>query len=167
MPTEYSWPRLRSLLDQAISSERGITVKYDSWSVAERVRSNMYKIRDTQRRESRKVYPDPMHPSHGVSAYDGIIFWLRSTISRRDQEVVFSDGSIAQLPDDPIGAKKENENLFPGRTVTVSVTTEKGRASVKNAPSYKEAWDILRRDFPCYLVMENGYNTDHLEIHQL
>ena len=156
-----SWPRLRAILDEAIATEFGIIVEYSSWVEAETVRANAYKIRDALRRKSRSDYPDIDDPRHGVSIYDGLIFWLRPQISRKQMTVIFADGDRPYLPDDPRGKHTEDENLFPGERVTLILADG---AKVENAPSFKEAWKILRVDYPCDLVIENGYNLGKLKI---
>ncbi len=171
MPTEYSWPRLRAILDQASASPRGIIVSYDSWVIAERVRANMYKIRDMQRKQARKTFPEPDDPRHGISAYDGLLFWLKSSIPRTNFVVKFhSDGEIetfaGELPETTRKLDEEAE-LFPGKCVTLSIETTKGHARVEFAPTYRDAWRILRQDFPCDLVIENGYDTSNLEIREI
>lgn len=163
MPTEASWPRLRALLDRALESEKGISVRYDSWDTATVVRRNIYKIRDMQRAQSRKTYPDPENPGHGISAYDGLVIWLRSSISRRDMTVTFHNvDEILKWENihEPVGKRMEDEDLFPGRCCTVRA----GDTLVEYAPSFKEAWNIIRRDHPCDLIIESGYTLEGLKI---
>ena len=174
-PNDYSWPRLRAILDEAIASPHGISVAYPTWATAERVRASMYKIRTMQRTVARKTFPDPEHPSHGVSSYDGIMFWLRSTISRKDIKVRFHSKEeidkhemfVGDLYPEPTNKRDEKADLFPGKCVTVTVTTSAGEAIIEYASSYKVAWELLRRDFPCDLILENGYTLENLEITQL
>jgi len=179
MPNDFSWPRIRAILDTALESKHGIVVPYPTWSVAARIRINAYKIRKMQRDESRKFYPDPTDPNHGVSPYDGLTMWLRSSISRQQLLVQFhTESEISELnanaePVDPavlpeyIGKTSENENLFPGKCVTLTVETPRGPAIISHAPSFRIAWEILREDFPCDLVIENGYTLDGLNITEL
>lgn len=163
MPTEHSWPRLRAILDKAVESPYGIEVVYADWQTAERVRQNMYKIRDMMRRDSRRIYTDPLDPNHGISAYDGLTFWIRSTISRLDQKVEFIDGkSPPPILTEMYGKKFENENLFPGRKVKLTI----GDATCEGT-TYQEAWEVLRRDYPATLIIENGYNLDNLDIKEI
>lgn len=167
MPTDYSWPRLRAILDEALLSERGIKIRYPTWNEASQVRQNMYKIRDTQRKEARKIF-EPTDPSYGVSAYDGLTMWLRSTVKRTDMHVVFAaTGEEVLLPDLKPNKRGEDENLYKDVSVTVTVETIMGAVTVENAPSFREAWRIIRQDFPCDLIIENGYSTDHLNIEVL
>jgi len=132
----------------------------------------MYKIRDVIRRTSRQIYPDPSDPGHGTSPYDGLSFWLKSTIRRRDMKILFHrEGEIIEylstLPE-PEGKRNENLSLFPGECVTLRITAPSGHvAEACFAPSFKRAWQIIRQDFPCNLVIENGYSTEHLNIQQL
>lgn len=172
MPNDNSWPRVRALLDEAVQSPRGIVALYDNWSTAERVRANIYKIREMQRRESRKMYPDPLDPSHGVSTYDGLAFWLRSTVARKTLNVHFH--SAEELDElsaldllEPVGKREENQDLFPGKCVTLTLETPQGIATISHAPSFKVAWEILRLDFPTELIIENGYSLDGMNIRQL
>lgn len=175
MPTEYSWPRLRAILDESISSPHGIAVSYPDWQTAERVRASMYKIREMQRKAARKTYPDPSHPSHGISAYDGIMFWIKSSISRKDIKITFHskeeidihEQRVSETYKEPTNKRDETADLFPGQCLTMTVTTPMGEAIVEYAPSYKIAWNLLRRDFPCQLILENGYSLENLEITQL
>lgn len=169
MATEYNWPRVRAILDEAISSERGIIIRYDTWSLASRVRSNAYKVREMLRRQSRKEFPDAEDPMHGISPYDGLVMWMRSSISRKEMHVNFhSEAEIQKYQvtyvgeeyPEPLQKNQENENLFPGQCVTLTV----GQATVAYAPSFKEAWSILRQDFPCDLVIENNYDLTGLDI---
>ena len=174
-PNEYSWPRLRAILDEAISSPHGISVAYPNWQTADRVRASMYKIRAMQRTVARRTFPDPSHPSHGVSSYDGIMLWLRSSISRKDIKVRFHNKeeidkhelTVSDLYGEATGKPSEKADLYPSKCLTMTVTTPAGEATVEYAPSYKIAWEILRRDFPCDLILENGYTLENLEITQL
>ena len=187
MINQTSWPRLRAILDEAIQTERGVIVHYDTWTTAELVRAQMYKIRDMQRRQARKTYPDPEHPSYNVSAYDGLTFWLRSSVKRTNMTVHFHNEEaiekyltkqgrkqelanqppadalavsiVGDLVSEPESKKDEKSNLFPGECVTVSVETEDDKViTVSFAPNFQTAWRLIRNDFPCDLVIENGYS---------
>lgn len=164
MATEHSWPRLRRLLDEACQTERGIAVTYPTWVIAERVRANMYKVRDMHRRQSKKTFPDPEDPRHGVSAYDGLSFWLRSSLSRQKMILTFASGETGEM-EIPTSTSKKDEipDLFPSERVTIQI----GEARVENAPSYRHAWIALRADFPTQLIIENGYDITGLEIQTL
>lgn len=185
MSTENSWPRVRALMDRALDSERGIAVTYPSFSAAERVRASAYKIREMQRTVARKTYPDPSDPAHGISAYDGLVFWIRSTIPRSALRVTFhsppviaealsshyeqaEDGTFIPL-DQPDGKAAEKEKIFPGQCCTVSLTLkEEGKEYlVEFAPTFHHAWRLIRENLPTKLYIESGYTLSGLDIEEL
>lgn len=166
MPTEYSWPRVRALLDEALQSERGISIDLPTWREAENIRFSAYKLRNSLRRESMKLLT-PDHPNYGIGVYDGLSMWISSALSGGDLRVTFDNGAQVDGPEFKIGRRGENTDFYSGEIVTVEVTTSQRKVIVQSAPSFREAWAIIRADFPATLIIENGYSLDHLNINVL
>lgn len=62
---------IRSWLDQALESQRGIKVKLGSRDDCIRNRQRIYSFRIYDRAQNKKVYPEG-NPMHGRSPYDGL-----------------------------------------------------------------------------------------------
>jgi len=63
---------LQEVADRAIANGRGVRVSCSTLGEAHVLRARLYKMRDLDRREPRKVY-DPEHALHGRSVYDPLI----------------------------------------------------------------------------------------------
>ena len=153
-------------MDVALQSERGIVFDLESWARAEADRSIMYKVRHQSRVQSRKMYPDPEDPNHGLSPYDVLSFWIASSITRQQMEVTFLEtGETINLADFPEPASYADENYdpFPEQSVVLRIPG----VTVTQAPSFQKAWEIARQGFPAALVIENGADLSHLDIKEL
>lgn len=73
---------LRALLDRALESPRGVELSLPTLNAAYTLRHRIYSLRETDRGQSRDLYP-PDDPKHGVSVYDILTIVLRKA---NDQE---------------------------------------------------------------------------------
>jgi hypothetical protein len=71
----FAYDDIKSLLDRALSSTKGVKTICASHGQAVRLRQRCNKFRAMDRRENRKIY-EPDHPLHGRSSFDCLIFRL-------------------------------------------------------------------------------------------
>lgn len=64
---------LQEVADRAISNGRGVRVSCSTLGEAHVLRSRLYKMRELDRKENKKIYSDPDHALHGRSIYDPLI----------------------------------------------------------------------------------------------
>lgn len=166
MASNISWRKARSIMDIALQAQTGIQLDLDSWARAEADRAIMYKVRHQSRVQSRKMYPDPEDPNHGVSPYDVLGFWIASSVSRREMEVTFLEtGDTVNLADFPEPACYADESADPFGPQPVVLRIP--GVVVTQAPSFQVAWEIARRDFPATLTIENGEDLSYLNIREI
>lgn len=67
-----SYEGLRTTCDQALSSAKGLKVTLESKGKAVNMRQRFYKMRELDREQSFKIYPEG-DPRRGTSVYDGLI----------------------------------------------------------------------------------------------
>lgn len=101
-----AYPTARTLLDQALESERGIKVKFQSYSEAFKFRMNCYTVRSRERKESVKIYPIG-HALHGSSPWDGLELIIRDEDGR-----TITKGQDAELGPHFILFQKYQTNLI-------------------------------------------------------
>jgi hypothetical protein len=63
---------IRTAMDRALQSDKGIRVKIGEAGKAIHFRQKCYKLRLLDRKNSLNIYPKD-HPMHGVSAYDSLV----------------------------------------------------------------------------------------------
>ena len=74
-----SYPDVQKLFDQALASERGLRLTFETAQEAtfNAGRFNAFRVRD--RKENAKIYPAD-HLMHNTSVYDGLMIQRRDTI---------------------------------------------------------------------------------------
>lgn len=85
---------VRELADRALANGRGILVRVDSLGEAKSLASRVYKMRNLDRRENCRIYPDPEHPMHNASAYDALI--LTPSVQESGQFVLAIEVSTSE-----------------------------------------------------------------------
>lgn len=83
----------RAILNAALESEDGITIKKLPKAKAIALRAYLHAIRAEDRKRSKKMYPDQGDPNHGRSAYDCLVTDIIavqpiSTILEEDKAIV-------------------------------------------------------------------------------
>lgn len=68
-----SYPDIRGTLDKALLSEKGVRLRFPDEKAAVTFKGRVHTFRSLDRKENKKVYPDPDHPMHGRSAYDPLM----------------------------------------------------------------------------------------------
>ncbi len=68
-----AYPDIRGALDQALASAKGVRLRFPDEQAAMTFKGRVHSFRYQDRKENKKVYPDPDHPMHGRSAYDPLM----------------------------------------------------------------------------------------------
>lgn len=68
-----AYPDIRAALDQALASTKGVRLRFADKKAAMTFKGRVHSFRYQDRKENRKIYPDPDHPMHGRSAYDPLM----------------------------------------------------------------------------------------------
>ena len=68
-----SYVDIRGALDRALLSEKGVRLRFPDEKAAMTFKGRVHSFRYQDRKENKKVYPDPDHPMHGRSAYDPLM----------------------------------------------------------------------------------------------
>lgn len=90
----FSYADVRSIMDRALASEKGVRIKCDSLGHAFNLRQRFYSYRLMDRQENAKTY-EPSDPLYNRSVYDKIIvspegdgdgnYWLRLEVSSAER----------------------------------------------------------------------------------
>lgn len=73
-----SYDDVRTLLDQAIASEKGIRIHLETPAACIHLRHRAYAFRKMDRRNNREIFP-PGHIQHGKSPYDSLMLTIEGT----------------------------------------------------------------------------------------
>jgi hypothetical protein len=67
-----SYPDIRKVLDQAMTSAKGLRLRFPTHEESVLFKGRVHSFRSIDRKENRKIYPEH-HPMYGRSVYDPLM----------------------------------------------------------------------------------------------